>query len=220
MPLKSRWRLPTQFGSTLGPSRICENTHMAKEKPELERFNWRAPSYVVAAASVVFLWLMVWSSDSSILYMLLIAPTICITILVALGVELIRKRPRRALSILLTLVIFLAASVTLFWNEATLRPSLRWLLWSHSFKTEVLAQPTPANGELRHIEWDGWGGAPVGDWTAYVVFDPTDSLSAAAKSRSYGNFSGIPCNVSRVRRLESHWYSVELEVNQWWDRCH
>jgi hypothetical protein len=26
-----------------------------------------------------------------------------------------------------------------------------------------------ANGQFKHIEWDGWGGGPVGDWTAYVV---------------------------------------------------
>ena len=29
--------------------------------------------------------------------------------------------------------------------------------WSHRYKVEVLAQPAPANGELKHIEWDGWG---------------------------------------------------------------
>jgi hypothetical protein len=32
-----------------------------------------------------------------------------------------------------------------------------------------------------YIEWDGWGGVPVGDWTAYVVFDPNDSLSLVPK---------------------------------------
>lgn len=155
---------------------------------------------------------MVWSPDGTLLYILLIA-------VVALLAYAIRKRPRRSLTMLLTLVAFVAISGILLKNAATLRPSLRWMLWSQRFKTEVLAQPTPVKGELRHIEWDGWGGAPVGDWTAYIVFDPTDSLSAAAKNRSYGKFSRVPCDVGRVRRLESHWYSVELEVNELWDRC-
>jgi hypothetical protein len=136
-----------------------------------------------------------------------------------LAPAVIRKRPRRSLSIFLTLVSFLAVSAALLKSEGTLRPWLRWLLWSGRFKAEVLAQTTPANGEFKHIEWDGWGGAPVGDWTAYVVFDPTDSLSAAANSRLHGKFSGIPCSVDQVRQLESRWYSVTLGMNEWWDRC-
>lgn len=75
------------------------------------------------------------------------------------------------------------------------------------------------SGQLKHIEWDGWGGTPVGDWTVYLVFDPTDSLSAAARSRSSGRFSGIPCDVDEVRRLESHWYLVTLAMNEWWEQC-
>jgi hypothetical protein len=62
---------------------------------------------------------------------------------------------------------------------------------------------------LKHIEWDGWGGTS-GDWTVYVVFDPTDSLSTAASHGSSGKFDGIPCNLDEVRRLESDWYSVTL----------
>jgi hypothetical protein len=63
------------------------------------------------------------------------------------------------------------------------------------------------------------GGAPVGDWTVYLVFDPTDSLSAAASHRESGKLSGIPCDVDEVRRLESHWYSVTLSMNEWWEQC-
>jgi len=184
-----------------------------------DRFSWRLPLCVVVGGSIVLLSLMVYGPDAPLLYVFLIAPIICLICLVLLVAAVIRKKTRQSLSMLLTLVAFLAASGALIKNHGTLRPSLRWLLWSRGYKAEVLAQPAPANGELRHIEWDGWGGTPVGDWTAYVVFDPTDSLSAAAKSRSHGKFSGIPCNVDRVRRLENHWYSVELAMNEWWDRC-
>jgi len=177
------------------------------------------PLYVLIGASVVLLSLFVYSPNGGLLYILVIAPIICLTCLVLIVTSAIRKKPRRSLSMLLTLVAFLVVSVALLKNEGLLRPWLRWSLWSRRFKAEVLAQPTPANGQFKHIEWDGWGGTPVGDWTAYVVFDPTDSLSGAAKSDSSGRFSGVPCSVDHVRRLESHWYSVVLGMNEWWDQC-
>jgi hypothetical protein len=67
----------------------------------------------------------------------------------------------------------------------------RRLVWAHCQKAEVLAQPS-VTGELKHIEWDGWGCAGQ-DTTAYLVFDPTDSLSAAAREHRPGKFNGIPC---------------------------
>lgn len=104
------------------------------------------------------------------------------------------------------------------WNSYTIRSNARWFAWAHRYKSEVLAQPS-VGGQLKHIEWDGWGGAPVGDWTVYLVFDPTDSLSRAAGHRSSGRFSGIPCDVDEVRRLERQWYAVTLTMNEWWEQC-
>jgi hypothetical protein len=91
----------------------------------------------------------------------------------------------------------------------------RWLVWSRSYKAAVLAQPYSANEELRHIEWDYWGWAGM-DTTVYLVFDPTDSLSQAASSRQPGKYSGIPCKVFLVRRLENHWYTVWFYTNYVW----
>jgi hypothetical protein len=89
-------------------------------------------------------------------------------------------------------------------------------LWSRQFKAEVLALPAPVNGELRHVEWEATGFAGVANVTVYLVFDPTDSLAAAAKRHSPGKFAGIPCEVFRVLRLESHWYSVLFYTDEAW----
>ena len=184
-----------------------------------ERINWWLPVYTAISASVTLLLLFVFTSSGDLLYTLLIAPLICVVFLVVLVASANRKRPRRSLSILFALITFIVVSGAMLKSEASLRPGLRWALLSHHLKAEVLAQPAPANGELKHVEWDGWGGTPIGDWTAYVVFDPTDSLSAPAKSNSSGRFRGIPCDVEAVRRLENDWYSVTLGMNEWWDRC-
>jgi hypothetical protein len=114
--------------------------------------------------------------------------------------------------------IVFVISMAIAWNSYAIRSNARWFAQARRYKAEVLAQPS-VNGQLRHIEWDGWGGAPVGDWTVYLVFDPTDSLSAAASRREPGKLSGIPCDVDEVRRLESHWYSVTLSMNEWWEQC-
>ena len=189
------------------------------------RFKWKLPLYAIVGATTVMLWLFAYGDDPVLIYVFVIVPIgclCCLCCLVLFVFAALRKRPSRSPQVLLALIAFLVVAGALLKTQYVLRPSLRWLLWSHRFKAEVLAQPTPANGEFRHIEWDGSGGAPVGDWTVYVVFDPSDSLAAAAKnvwSGSYSKYKGIPCDVGSVRRLESHWYSVELGVNEWWDRC-
>jgi hypothetical protein len=168
-------------------------------------FNWRLPLYGALGACVVFLLIIVYFSDIFVLLYLLGVSTIIVILLLVTIV--IRMRPRQRLSILLTLVAYVTVTGALFINYGELRPSLRWLLWSHRYKAELLAAPDLADGDLKHIEWDGWGWGG-NDTVVYVVFDPTDSLSAAAKSHSPGRFRGIPCEVPRVRRLESRWYSV------------
>lgn len=167
-------------------------------------------------ATVVFVSLMAYSAYATFLYLLFLAPAIFLTCLVQLVVAAIRRRPRQCLSMSLALVAFLGASWFLFKSESTIRPSIRWLLWSRRFKAEVLAQPAPANGKLRHMEWEATGFAGVANRTSYLVFDPADSLAAAAKSHSPGNFTGMPCEVFSVLRLESHWYSVLFYTDEAW----
>ena len=186
---------------------------------EERRSIWGAPLFSALAASVALLVLMLWSADGDLIFIFFAGPGFCVACLIFLVAHLIGRKHWQSLAIFLSLLAFLAASAGLLTSESTLRPHLRWLLWSHRFKVQVIAQTNPINGELRHTEWDGWGGAPVGDWTAYVVFDPADSLAGAVGSHESKRFRGIPCDVDRVRRLEKNWYSVELSMNEWWDKC-
>ena len=179
-------------------------------------FNWRLPLYGALGACVVFLPIIVYFSDIFVLLYLLGVSTIIVILLLVTIV--VRMRPRQRLSILLTLVAYVTVTGALFINYGELRPSLRWLLWSHRYKAELLAAPDLADGDLKLIEWDGWGWGG-NDTVVYVVFDPTDSLSAAAKSHSPGKFRGIPCEVPRVRRFESRWYSVVFYTGADWGHC-
>jgi hypothetical protein len=128
---------------------------------------------------------------------------------------------RRTLKIPLILIAALGclAVVALWWvaigHASAIGSSARWLVRSHDYKAEVLAQPGSANRELKHVEWDGWGWAGQ-DTVVYVVFDPRDSLSQAAISHQPGKYDGIPCEVFLVRRLESHWYTVRFYTNSDW----
>jgi hypothetical protein len=194
---------------------------MIEREAGRDHLSWRMLLYAVLFAISVMLLLFVYDKDPLVSYLFLMLPAGCLAFLVVLVVAIF-KRTRKSFSLVLAVVAFVFAAGALLTTQNIVRPSLRWLVWSRRLKAEVLAQATPVNEEFKHIEWDGWGGAPVGDWTAYVVYDPTDSLSVAAKSvgsGTYKRYKGIPCEVESVRRLESHWYSVVLGMNEWWERC-
>src|ERR1700720_952006 len=98
--------------------------------------------------------------------------------------------------------IFSFAAMLVGWNFYAFRTAAKWTLSSGSYKSKVLAETPPSHGEFKHIEWDGWGWAGQ-DTTVYLVFDPENTLSAAAKRHQPGKFSGIPCEVPVVNRVES-----------------
>jgi hypothetical protein len=115
----------------------------------------------------------------------------------------------------LAAVLTMGALVT--WScSYTIRTAVRWPVGSERYKSEVLAQPT-VTGELKHIEWDGWGWAAQ-DTTVYLVFDPTDSLATPARTHQPGKFGGIPCEVPVVKRLEKDWYLVQFYTDEWWGK--
>lgn len=111
---------------------------------------------------------------------------------------------------------FFVVTLAVAWNLYTVRSAVKWLALAHRYKADVLAQSN-ATGELKHIEWDGWGWAGQ-DTTVYLVFDPTDALSTASKNHVLGHFYGIPCEVVRVRKLEHRWYTVQFYTNEFWGR--
>jgi len=172
------------------------------------RVGWRLPFYTVLGAPILF---SIGPYDLSvILYLFTVAIVSMFLLTDAIG-----KRRRQSL---LALVIFLAVSAALVKNYSAIRDECRWVVWSHEYKAKVLGQRDSATGELKHIEWDGWGFPGAGDTTVYLVFDPTNALSAAARSHRPGKFAGLPCEVPLVRRLESHWYAVRFYTDEWWGR--
>jgi hypothetical protein len=139
-----------------------------------------------------------------------------------LGVEFLRKGRQMSVRAVMVFAAFLAVTAVIVLNQAHVRPRLHWLVWSQLYKSEVLASTARPDGEFKHVEWDGdgWGSGATGDWMSYVVFDPSDSLSEATKKNVPAQYSGIPCTVIRIRRLEKHWYSVVLDMNEFWDKMH
>ena len=139
----------------------------------------------------------------------------------ALGIALRRDRQRRIMPVAAVGAFLIVAAGVVF-SQWQIRPHLLWLVWSNRYKSEVLANSAPSNGEFKHTEWDGdgWGSGATGDWMGYVVYDPSDSLSAANKNNVPTVHKGVPCKVILVRRLEKQWYSVVLDMNQFWDKMH
>jgi hypothetical protein len=191
---------------------------MIEKASKGDRFNWRLPLYAVLATCLVFVPVMIYGDRgiSLLLYTFVVAPIISITVLVFA----LCKNGRQRLSALAMLAVFCVVSVVLVRNEDEVRTAARWLLWARNYKAELLAQPASAKGELKHIEWDGWGFPGAGDTVVFLVFDPADSLSVAASNHQPGKFDGIPCEVPLVHRLESHWYTVRFYTDEDWGRCH
>ena len=187
---------------------------VVSEMRNTRQLNWWLFLIVVVGGGIVLLSLVVCSPYGDILNLLLIAPVICLVCLLLMAAFAIRKKLRQCLSVFLALLVFVAISCVLHFKKDTVRASIRWLLWSQRYKAEVLALPAPASGELRHMEWEATGFAGVANNTVYLVFDPTDLLPARIDSP--GRYSGIPCEVLLVRRLESHWYWVRFYTDEVW----
>ena len=184
-----------------------------------DRFNWRLPLCAAIGAIVVFLPIVTYRFDlGEFLYIFVVVPIISLILLVIAIVIACYRNWLRSLAVLSMMAVYCAVSWGLSKNSLELHTTARWLLSSKRYKSEVLAQSVHANGELKHIEWDGWGWGGI-DTTVYLVFDPNDSLYSAIKNHSSGKFSGIPCEVSNVRRLQRHWYSVLFYTASSWDDC-
>jgi hypothetical protein len=181
-------------------------------RSEGARFGWRMLVYGPSAAVIIFLPLLI-SSNTDVLYIFLIVPALAFTGICVLIYAAIRKD----LWVALMVLAFFAVSAVMFLGQFQICTLTRWFLWSGHYKKEVLAERTPVNGDLKHIEWDGWGFAGM-DSTVFLVFDPANSLAAAAHNNQFGKFKGIPCDVSDVERMDSDWYLIEIAFGNW-DGC-
>ena len=113
----------------------------------------------------------------------------------------------------------LVLAVASFFLPVAATTRIKWLTRSATFKSKVSALPSPSPGALRHIEWDGWGFPGAGNTVVYLVFDPENALSVAARREAPGSYPGLPCKVSRVSLLESQWYTVQFFTDTDWDHC-
>ena len=199
---------------------------MVEKAIQAGQLSWRLPSYAAIIEIIIFIPIAISHPDTMffvgiflVIPALLIASIALIVLLVRSVLGLGRVHP---LSILATLAILWVITTSLIFYERkhpfALHETARWLAASNVYKGKVFAQQT-SNGEFRHIEWDGSGFAGVANQTVYLVFDPSDTLSAAVKSHRVDKFNGIPCEVRSVQRLESHWYSVVFYTDQDWAHC-
>jgi hypothetical protein len=103
-----------------------------------------------------------------------------LALLLAITVRRGRKNTMMAGAAFGAFLIITSVSIV---NQGHIRPHLLWLIFSQRYKSEVLATAA-RDGEFKHVEWDGdgWGSGATGDWMGYVVFDPSDYLSAGTKS--------------------------------------
>jgi hypothetical protein len=130
----------------------------------------------------------------------------------------VARRYRRCLSVVTMILVIFATSLILFRNDFLIHTWGRWITQDSQSSAAVLAQPAPAAGDLKHVEWDGWGWGG-NDTTVYLVFDPSDSLASAAKNHWSGRISPALCGIARLQRLKKHWYSVVFYTNEAWGDC-
>ncbi len=137
-----------------------------------------------------------------------------------LGLSLRGKRHLILSSVLMVLLFFAS---TWFMNRFAdaAHEHARWLLSSRSSKEKVLATPEVPIGDFRHIEWDGWGFAGVGDTTVYLVYDPSEALSnqLTGKKQPAITLLGVPCGIWKAERMEDHWYLVTFYTDLSWYHC-
>jgi hypothetical protein len=175
---------------------------------------WKMPLFGLSAAVVAHLPDMI--SGNGLAPFLLTCILLIVSGVIVLAVVAANVR-RNLLPALAMLATFCLVAWLLFKVSYDFYTTGRWLAHSKQYKAEVMAEPQPANGELKHIEWDGWGFAG-NDTVVYLVFEPARELTTVPETTS-GRYVGIPCAVWRVRRLEPHWYYVVFYTNTDWTEC-
>ena len=178
------------------------------------RFNWQLPILAAILAPVLFIPLVLWSPDfGPIAYSLLVTPLVCLVLLIAFFVI---KHQKLAIASMLVIYCFFAWILSN--NSEQIRSHLRWLFDSRDYKAKLLSQPTPSNGELRHIAWERYGWVTI-NTDIDLVYDPEDTLLDQTRAHGEGKFTGIPCPVYQIHRLEPHWFTIRFYTDTTWNQC-
>jgi hypothetical protein len=188
---------------------------MVEEQSRKYDLNWLVPPYAAMATLLLFTPFALSSADFGEFFYVLIAVPIVSLVLIVFACL---NKGRQGLSALSMLFVYWMLSAILVVNYSAVRDIARWVLWSRGYKAQVLGQPASESRGLQHTEWDSWGFGGE-DTVVYLVFDPNNVLAAASKDHPSGILNGIPCEVSRIRRLESHWYAVRFFTGTSWNRC-
>jgi hypothetical protein len=178
--------------------------------------NWMLPVGVAAGFMTISTALIVWTPYAVFPLLFGVIPVACLALLIVLLIASVRKRKQLQISAALAFAVLAVISLAVLRLRDPVRESLRWLLWSNSFKAELKASRNSEAAELKHIEWEATGFGGVANDTLYLVFDPNDILDSAAHSGKPGRYTGLPCEVLKVRRLEAHWYSVRFYTDEHW----
>lgn len=194
---------------------------MIAKRAEADHFSWRVPLYFIIVSSIILFSVASCQADVSLLVNVFVIAPILIVLSIALLIYLVARHRPEVLPFMAAVAVLWALAVSLFhYNREhpfALHETLKWHVWSQEYKQEVLKQVS-SNGDLKHMEWDRSGFAGVANNTAYLVFDPSDSLLKAKKNKSL-KFSGKSCDVREVNRLERNWYAVLFYTDQSWDEC-
>jgi hypothetical protein len=181
------------------------------------RFEWRYSLYAAVVAVISFIAVICIDDFLGFVHLLVVVPLVSIVFL-GCAIFVAFKNRWKGAAIFVAVVVYATLSFVLYQNAFALRTTAWWFFDSRDYKTKVMAEPDSPDGLLKHIKWDSWGWATI-DTVAYLVFDPNDSLSMAADSHAPGKYPGLPCQVLRVRRMESHYYVVLFYTDQVWDSC-
>jgi hypothetical protein len=168
-------------------------------------------------AAIVALYLSAFSDPlGALLYLVLVVAPL---LLIALLAMFVRPWRQKWLTITSAVTIYLICTAVGLRFFPRYRFDVRWVVTAKHYKQEILNQSSPANGQLRHAEWDGWGFAPSGNTTVYVVYDPSDSLLKSGGSYREVSLTGLPCDVSDIQRLQQSWYAVVFYTDTDWEHC-
>src|ERR1700676_4627524 len=125
-------------------------------------FSWRLPSIAALLAFVVFIAPVVCQADTALFaYLFLVGPILVFVSILLMAYIIMGKGRLKGLTLLSAFGVIWVVTPIFFLvhvkYQFAIRTRARWLVWSHDYKKKLLAQPASTNGDLSHLEWDGWG---------------------------------------------------------------